>query len=273
MNILVAYFSATGNTAKVAKAVGSKLSELGHEVAEWDITTPDERHKGLNLDSYQAFVFGFPSHSCRAPRIAREWLETLEGGSRKCSTFFTFGGFGIDPCHYTTKQILDRRGFKLAASAQFIGVHTFNLGGWRAMAGRPDRTDLEAAEEFALKSSQRFTGQDPALISPLKEPGLSEEQMDEMEGRRYQMVSQLPTREGRECGLCMTCQDMCPAGAMDAEKGEADKDKCIVCLRCVANCPEEALKINDLSSFWSVMLERFKVSEEELNLKKSRLLL
>jgi len=273
MKILLAYFSATGNTAKVAKAIGSKLSKLGHEVREWDITTPDERGTGLNLDSYQAFVFGFPSHSSRAPRLAREWLETLEGGGRKCATFFTFGGFGIDPCHSTTKQILDRRGFKLAASAQFLGVHTFNLAGWRAMAGRPDETDFEVAEEFASVSHRRFTGQDPALIGPLKEPGLSEEKLDEMEGGRYKLVSQLPTREGRECSLCGICEEICPSGAMDAERGEADKTKCIVCLSCLANCPEEALKINDLSPSWLAMLERTKLSPEELSLKKSKIIL
>jgi len=273
MKILLAYFSATGNTAAVAREIKTQLSEMGGQVDEWDITTPAGRSQDRDLSPYEAFVFGFPTYAMRPPRLAREWLATLEGGGRKCATFFSFGGFGVEPCHYTTKKILDQRGFRLAASAQFLGAHTFNLGGWRAMAGRPDESDFQTAREFASRSFQRFSGQDQDLIGPLREPEVSEAELDALETRRFVVVSQLPTRAGRECSLCGICEEMCPSGAMDAERGEADREKCLTCFRCLANCPEEALSVNDLSPFWPKKLSLDGVTEEELRLKKSRILL
>ena len=85
------------------------------------------------------------------------------------------------------------------------------------------------------------------------------------------MVTQLPTRGGEECGMCMACEESCPTGAMEAESGEADKEKCIACLACVSNCPEEVLKINDTSNSWSHKLDMEKVTEESIKEQKSKI--
>jgi hypothetical protein len=45
--------------------------------------------------------------------------------------FFTYGGFGVHPTHYSTRQILKEQNFIVVSSAEFLGAHTFNLGGWR----------------------------------------------------------------------------------------------------------------------------------------------
>jgi ferredoxin len=58
---------------------------------------------------------------------------------------------------------------------------------------------------------------------------------------------------------------------MEAESGEADKEKCIACLACVSNCPEQALKINDTSKSWSHKLDMEKVTEESLMEQKSKI--
>lgn len=45
MNILIAYFSATGNTRKIAKVIGETISRLGCHVAMSDITAFGSRQK------------------------------------------------------------------------------------------------------------------------------------------------------------------------------------------------------------------------------------
>ena len=136
MKILLAYFSATGKTKKIAGYVFEKLKKSGADVEMLDITPLSVRKKKTNLSGYDTFVFGMPVHSWRAPRIVRNWLKTLDGCGRKCSMFFTYGGFGIHPAHYTTCKILEERGFLVVSSAEFLAAHTFNLGGWRAMENR-----------------------------------------------------------------------------------------------------------------------------------------
>ena len=71
--------------------------------------------------------------------------------------------------------------------------------------------------------------------------------------------------------MCLDCEELCPTGAMEAESGEADKEKCIACLACVSSCPVEALKINDMSHGWSHKLDKEKVTEESIKEQKSKI--
>jgi ferredoxin len=99
----------------------------------------------------------------------------------------------------------------------------------------------------------------------------TEEQLDSVETSRFKVLTQLPTRGGEECSMCLVCEELCPTGAIEVESGEADKEKCIACLACVSNCPEEVLRINDMSNSWSLKLDMEKVTVESLKEQKSKI--
>ena len=71
----------------------------------------------------------------------------------------------------------------------------------------------------------------------------------------------------------LICEELCPTGAMEADSGKVDKEKCIACLACVANYPENVSKINDMSDSWSFKLEMEKTTEESLKGLKSKIYL
>jgi flavodoxin/NAD-dependent dihydropyrimidine dehydrogenase PreA subunit len=269
MKVLILYFSATGNTGKIAKVIEERFKESGCDVSVADITSESSRQEKIDLEPYQAVVFGAPIHSSRAPRVVREWLRTLEGHGKKCSMFFTYGGFGVHPTHYSTRQILEEQNFVVVTSAEFLSAHTFNLGGWRAVEERPDTSDFDVAREYADKTYKRFTGEDDGVLGELKKTEHAEEYLDNIEAFRFKALTKLPSRDGEECSMCMTCEDTCPAGAMNAESGEAESGKCIACLACVANCPDVALKINDMRDIWSMKLKMGNATVESINAKKS----
>ena len=98
----------------------------------------------------------------------REWLRTLNGQGKKCSMFFTYGGFGVHPTHYSTRQMLEEQHFHVVSSAEFLGAHTFNLGGWKAMKGRPDERDVAVAQECVERTYKRFTDEDESLLGELE---------------------------------------------------------------------------------------------------------
>ncbi len=273
MKILFAYFSATGNTQKIAGAMTTRLTELGAQVQKLDITPPEARKPGINLSPYHAAVFGSPIHSMRAPRLVRDWLDTLDGAGMKCAMFFTYGGFQVHPTHNDTRERLRRRGFTVVASAEFLGAHTFNLSGWQSMIGRPEDEDLRVAEQYADVIFHRFTGEDAEVVEDLDPGPYSEEQLDRFEEFRYKAVYQLPTRSGADCSMCMRCQEECPAGAIEAETGEAQAGKCICCLHCVQICPDAVLKINDMTESFRFKMEMDKETPDTLARKKSKLYL
>jgi len=270
MKIAIFYFSATGNTSRMVEVIKEKFIGLGVQVDDYDISSYASRQKRYNLNPYQAIVFGAPIHSWRAPRLVREWLRTLDGGNKKCSMFFTYGGFGVHPTHYTTRKILSEQGFVVVSSAEFLGEHTFNLGGWKAMTGRPDESDFQVAREYAAGTYKRFTGEDPEILDELEKTNYREEELDLIEGFRFNILTKVPSRDGENCSMCMLCEELCPAWAMDAQKGLADKEKCIACLRCVAICPESVLKINDMTQTWPFKLEMEKIDESSLQQKQSK---
>jgi len=271
MNVLILYFSATGNTAKIAKVIGEKFKEEGVGVTMSDITPFIERQRKIDLEPYQAVVFGAPVHVRRAPREVRDWLRTLDGKGKKCSMFFTYGGFGVHPAHYSTREILKGSNFIVVSSAECLGAHTYNLGGWRAMGDRPNEFDFEVAKDYVELTCKRFTGEDDGILGELEKTVYTEEQLDSAESSRFKIVTQLPTRYGEECSMCLECEQVCPTDAMDAESGEADREKCIVCLACVSSCPEKALKINDMSPGWPHKLKMEKVTEESIRELRSKI--
>jgi flavodoxin/Fe-S-cluster-containing hydrogenase component 2 len=271
MNVLIVYFSATGNTAKMATVIKERFAEMGAEVTMSNVTSYKQRQEKIDLAPYEAVVFGAPVHSRRAPRVVREWLRTLNGQGKKCSMFFTYGGFGVHPTHYSTRQILEEQHFRVLSSAEFLGAHSFNFGGWKAMKGRPDERDFAVAKEYVEITYKRFTGEDESLLGELEKTSYPEELLDSVEAFRFKNVTQLPTRGGTECGMCLECEVLCPTGAMDAEFGEAERGKCIACLACLANCPEQTLTINDMSKSWLVKLEKEHATEESLKGQKSKI--
>ena len=121
MKVVICYFSATGNTAAIGKAIGNRLQKLGADVDIKDMTVLSARDGKPDLSAYDAAVFGSPIHSMRSPRVFREWLAGLDGGGMKCAMFFTYGGFQVHPTHSTTCAILEKSNFKVAASAEFFG--------------------------------------------------------------------------------------------------------------------------------------------------------
>lgn len=273
MKILMLYFSATGNTEKVARVIEKQFTAMGADVTLSDVTPHASRQTRMDLTPYDAVVFGSPIHSWRAPRVVRDWLRTLDGQGKKCGMFFTYGGFGVHPTHYSTRQILTEQNFLVVSSADFLGAHTFNLGGWKAMEDRPSGPDFETAKAYAEKTWKRFTGEDDGILGELEKTQHTEEHLDAIESFRFKVVTQLPTRNGDDCSMCMVCEESCPTGAMDAASGQADRENCIACLSCVANCPDNALQINDMAGSWAFKLDLENATEESIKGQKSRIYL
>ncbi len=146
----------------------------------------------------------------RAPRVCRQWLERLDGEGKKCSVFFTFGGFGKDPAHYYIKELLEKRGFTLVSTAEFLAVHTFNRCGWNAAESCQNASNFKAIEEFTHKKLRRFTGEDPNVISNFEKPIYPPDQLDMAEKFRFKLITQFPARDAQICSMCMLCKMLEP---------------------------------------------------------------
>lgn len=115
---LVAYFSATGTTTKVAElladAIGADIFEIQPEVpysaADLDWQNPNSRssiemknessrpaisQKRDNMDEYDTIFIGFPIWWYVAPTIINTFLESYDFAGKTIIPFATSGGSGM----------------------------------------------------------------------------------------------------------------------------------------------------------------------------------
>ncbi len=271
MNVVLFYFSATENTAKIAHIIKNKLVKLNSEVKEYNITSKNDREKEIDLKSYDAALFGFPIYALRIPEPAREWLPHINGRGKKCGMFFTYGGVTRGIAHYETKEILERQNFKVIASADFPMSHTYNLGGWKLNLNRPNERDIKIAEKFAEILYNRFSANRDFLFT-IPKPDFDKTKLKTSKHLVKHGVPP-PIFQKENCNLCQICEDLCPTGAIDIYNGVIDKNLCLHCFRCIINCPEGALKAPDLNQQFQVFKEMNKLTVEIINNKKSKILI
>ena len=115
---LVAYFSASGVTAKIAQqlseAIGADLHEISPEIpysnADLDWRNPESRSSKemkdksfrppiinyrINMDMYSTVFIGFPIWWYVAPTIINTFLEKYDFSGKKIVVFATSGGSGF----------------------------------------------------------------------------------------------------------------------------------------------------------------------------------
>ena len=142
MKTLVAYFSASGITASVAKEVASAanadLYEIKPEVRytsadlNWmdkksrssvEMSNPASRPEIVkdlpDLSQYDTVIIGFPIWWYVAPTIINTFLESGDFSGKKIALFATSGGSGFGKTVQNLKPSVD-------ASAQFVSEKLLN---------------------------------------------------------------------------------------------------------------------------------------------------
>ncbi|MCI8364873.1 MAG: flavodoxin [Eubacterium sp.] len=125
--ILVAYFSASGETAKLAKTLAAvakaDLFEIKPEQAytsadlDWNnkksrssqemndkVSRPAIAEKAEDMDTYDTVFVGFPIWWYEAPRIIQTFLESYDFSGKTVIPFATSGGSGMGKTVSILKQ-------------------------------------------------------------------------------------------------------------------------------------------------------------------------
>jgi ferredoxin len=273
-SIAVVYFSATHVTKTYADVIEDELRRQGCEVQSINVTSYDARNTSLPFDKMDGCIFGFPVFADFAPSIINKWIPTLEGKGTPCTTFFTYGARTTGYAHFHTKLLLEQAGFRVRCTAEFLGRHTFNLGGWQILPDRPDDRDFAVAREFATVSLERLRSDALQTFTLQKPFGYNQ---------RVKLVQQSkpsaergwrhPVREGNTCQMCRKCETECPTQAFDADTGLSDPLKCLECLHCVYICPDHVLHIDDrIKGAYEVFLEDWCLTEDMINAKQSKII-
>jgi ferredoxin/flavodoxin len=272
--ICLVYFSATHVTKSYAEVIEKELARRGSKVRLIDVTPHASRQDRLPINDFDGFVFGFPVFADFAPSVINDWIPTLQGKGKKCAMFFTYGGRTTGYAHFHTKLLLEKAGFLIQFSAEFLGRHTFNVGGWNILPDRPNEQDFTVAREFAALTLEKFSHDSPGIFA-LQKPFAYNAIIDLMSQKKKTAERGLrhPFRFTKECSMCLRCETECPNQAFNSDKGLSDPLRCIECMHCLYICPDKVLKIDDrMRDAYNAFLENWHLTEEMMNKKKSKII-
>jgi ferredoxin len=274
LKIGLVYFSGTNVTRAYAQVMGEVLAELGCTPRTLNVTPYSSRQAPPPIDDFDGLIFGFPVFGDFAPSVINEWLPTLDGQGKRCAQFFTYGGRTSGYAHFHTKLLLEEAGFQVLFSAEFLGRHSFNVGGWRMVPDRPDASDFAVAREYAALAVERFSDDAPAVFHLQKPFGYYDPiHANRNQEREPERSWTNPVRMTESCSMCLKCETECPTGAFDAETGTSDPGSCIECMRCVTVCPDQVLRIDErMRDFYPEFLAYWHLTDEMMQAKKSRII-
>ena len=221
---IIAHFSPTGSTKKIADAIAAGFNTT---IEEMDLTRADAT---ATLGEKDAVMAVLPVYGGRVPQISLERLSALKGSGQKAVAVVVYGNREYEDALLETKDALEAGGFQVIAAGAFIAEHSIV----RSIANRrPDAEDQTLCRQFAAdvmaKADDAVSVQVPgntpykALKPAAFHPAASE-----------------------NCTKCGVCAQQCPVCAIPMDDpSQTNNDLCINCMRCVEACPQHCRALPD----------------------------
>lgn len=222
-SVSIFHFSPTGGVERIACHLGNALST---RVDEFDLTAQTlGRH---SVGGKTLALVAVPVYRGRVPQRAAEAIRLISGNGAYAVSLVVYGNRAYEDALVELNDLLIERGFRVFASAAFIARHSIIE---EIAAGRPDAQDFAVLKDFSARiHNALFTER---LHCPPEVPG----NRPYVEGPS-QPITPLVTEA---CDACGACARGCPVSAIPRDDPkQTDKEKCILCMRCIRQCPSHA---------------------------------
>ncbi len=238
------YFSPSGTTEKVVRAIASGIEGLTAETH--DLLPSANRRKKHVFGPNDLVVFGCMTAQ-KLFTLSDEMFACLEGHDTPFIGAITYGNgfYGI-----ALNELLRRAegsGFKVAALGAFIAKHSIDPD---AGLGRPDASDLAAMRDYGRRAYEKIASGDLVLHTLPKTnwsycdgPNKIIAQREANPEEPYQLPPEYKEKEFTDdCINCGNCVRHCPVDAIDLPAKTFDLAKCIGCWGCINRCPRKAIR-------------------------------
>lgn len=250
MKVLIIYYSQSGNTMKIAKAIGRGAATAAKEVK----VIPLKAAGDYNLDDYDLIGLGSPVWKAETPNV-RLYYDRLPQQQGK--HIFSFNTHGTLPHLYFPIVVpnLKRKGFTVIGYRDWYGDVTMpGMPSPYYTHGHPDEIDIKEAEEFGHEmatNSLRIAAGETELIYP--DPEMNDKVFKQAMICSNMLLSPVNPqgdfiRDESKClyPKCTICMDNCTMGYIDLAQNRFGNrgfkcDDCHECSYCFMLCPAGAI--------------------------------
>ncbi len=266
MNIVVIYFSQTGNTRRVAETLVEVFRQDGHAARTVSLK------KAAPADALVADVLGVgtPCFSSQAPTPVKAFLQNLPPLKNKRAFVFATSGGAPGRVLYDLTRLLQNKEADVIGGLLIRGTcHHPAPCLYGRMPERPDAQDFARAQRFAKAVIAHVSAGLSGTISETRpdtfKPGWG----------FYNFVAQIST-DGflrlilpepkpipARCNQCKWCVFECPMHNITLQPYPTLGNECIRCYRCLTGCPHQAFeadwRLGNLAiwAFYNTMFERW----------------
>ncbi|HEX2954102.1 MAG TPA: EFR1 family ferrodoxin [Bacillota bacterium] len=247
-SVTTVYFSPTGTTKKIIKAVVKGLGVSDNTI---DLTSPQVRESGPQVIAGDMAVIGVPVYSMGVPEILGASLKSLKGQGKPVLLIAVYGNVTEGATISELYDIAVKAGFHVVGAASFIGEHSFAAESAPLAKDRPNAKDLEVAEAFGKEIFVKL--REARELSRISWAGFQGEIRMFFKIARYvrkiypinsgKVFTKTPLAVAERCNQCGRCARLCPTGAIDGDTLAIRNKQCIRCFSCVKHCPQKARAI------------------------------
>jgi len=256
MKLLFLYFSGTGNTDYVAHYLVQRLDQVEVELRSIEWQPPKE------VTGFDLLAFGFPVYAADSPGFVQDYLERLPAGEdRGAFVFCTKGAYAASAVKLNLQRLAMRGYVPLCGGGVIMpgtdGLSMIAKDSWMARkALQKDYDQLEDADRLAEQMQSVLSAlANGHPLDTLRMPLPPEPKMgvaDRLWAALYKMTEEWARTRlhaDQQCEGCGLCARLCPVDNVTLRDGRAQfEEHCVLCLRCLHACPQEAIQIGKLTS-------------------------
>jgi ferredoxin/menaquinone-dependent protoporphyrinogen IX oxidase len=249
---LVAWYSQTGHTERLAKLVAATLRAEGLEAEA--VRARDVRDE--QIAAADLVILGSPVFYMDIPEGMQRLLARLPSLAGKTgAAFVTFGGEGTNEQNTSVRLLreLAARGASPVGCNRFSNMSAFaptwsNGNPKRTLRYRhlPNEQTYDEVRAFARKA---LAGARAGEVDA-GEMSYGWEEWTRIVDARWMTKAAIGRHaiNAETCIKCGACEKTCPVGAIELASRRIDDSACVVCLGCVNNCPTGALEMEMLGT-------------------------